>query len=57
VAGSLIAPVLVSAFGPTAALLAGGAVVTAYGAVAGRARPAEAAAAATADVRPRARPG
>ncbi|HEX3516730.1 MAG TPA: MFS transporter [Trebonia sp.] len=38
--GSLIAPVLVSGFGETAALLACGAVVTAYGAVAWRATPA-----------------
>ena len=39
-AGSLIAPALVSAFGATAALLACGAVITAYGAVVWRARPA-----------------
>jgi predicted MFS family arabinose efflux permease len=42
-AGSLLAPVLVSWFGETAALLACGAVVTAYCAVAWRARPADAA--------------
>jgi hypothetical protein len=42
--GSLIAPALVSAFGATAALLACGAVVTAYCAVVGRARPAATAA-------------
>jgi predicted MFS family arabinose efflux permease len=40
--GSLIAPVLVSAFGETAALLACGTVVTAYCAVVWRARPAPA---------------
>jgi MFS family permease len=39
--GSLIAPALVSAFGATAALLACGAVVTAYCAVVWRTRPAE----------------
>ena len=43
-AGSLIAPALVSAFGQTAALLACGAVVTAYCAVVWRSRPAGAAA-------------
>jgi hypothetical protein len=42
--GSLIAPVLVSAFGETAALVACGAVVTAYSAVVWRSRPARAAA-------------
>jgi MFS family permease len=42
--GSLIAPVLVSAFGATTALLACGAVVTAYCAVVWRTRPAAAAA-------------
>jgi hypothetical protein len=39
--GSLIAPVLVSAFGETAALLACGAVVTSYCAVVWRSRPTE----------------
>ncbi len=43
-AGSLIAPVLVGAFGETAALLACGAVVTSYCAVVWRSRPAGAAA-------------
>ena len=39
--GSLIAPILVSAFGETAALLACGAVVTSYCAVVWRSRPTE----------------
>ena len=43
-AGSLIAPALVSVAGPTTALFACGAVVTAYGAVVWRSRPAGAAA-------------
>jgi MFS family permease len=47
-AGSLIAPALVSAFGETAALLACGAVVTAYCAVVWRSRPVAAAAPAVA---------
>jgi hypothetical protein len=42
-AGSLIAPALVSAFGPTTALVGCGAVVTAYCAVVWRSRPAGAA--------------
>ena len=44
----LIAPVLVSGFGETAALLACGAVVTAYCAVVWRSRPADAEASAAA---------